>query len=107
MRRIAMRTAAQILLGLVLAATPLALWVAWSPAMLAATIAITVLCAVLLVALTEPAKHGEADAVRLSDGFLDEVQSLHPMIHHHSGRRSSRFQRAMRRLARLTPPARS
>jgi hypothetical protein len=59
------------------------------------------------VALTEPAARDAGEGVRLPEAFLDEVRGLHPMIYHHSGRRSSRFQRAMRRLARLTPPARS
>jgi hypothetical protein len=57
------------------------------------------------VLVTEPAARDAGDEVRLPEAFIDEVQGLHPMIHHHSGRRSSRFQRAMGRLARLTPPA--
>lgn len=100
------RRLAQTLLGMVLAATPVALWVAWSPALFVGTLAACVLCAALLVLLTEPAVRGAEDRVCLPEEFLDEVQGLHPMIYHHSGRRSSRFQRAMRRLARLTPPGR-
>ncbi len=101
-----LRAIAQILLGMVLAATPLALWVAWSPALFVGTLALCALSAALLVLLSEPAARDAEDGVRLPEAFLDEVQGLHPMIYHHSGRRSSRFQRAMRRLARLTPSAR-
>jgi hypothetical protein len=102
-----LRAIAQTLVGLALAATPVLLWVAWSPAMFVVTLATCLLSAALLVALTEPAARDAGEGVRLPEAFLDEVQGLHPMIYHHSGRRSSRFQRAMRRLARLTPPARS
>jgi hypothetical protein len=79
--------------------------VAWSPALFVATLATCVVSAALLVLVTEPAARDAEDAVRLPEEFLDEVQGLHPMIYHHSGRRSSRFQSAMRRLARLTLPA--
>lgn len=101
-----LRAIAQTLLGLVLAATPVVLWVAWSPALFVGTLVLCALSAALLVALTEPAARDGGDGVRLPEAFLDEVQGLHPMIYHHSGRRSSRFQRAMRRLSQLTPPAR-
>ena len=100
-----LRAIAQTLLGLVLAATPVVLWVAWTPALFVATLASCLLSAALLVVLTEPTARDAADGVRLPEAFLDEAQGLHPMIYHHSGRRSSRFQRAMGRLARLTPPA--
>lgn len=98
-----MRHIAQTLVGLVLAATPVALWIAWSPAMLAATLAVAVLGAGLYVLLTEEETEpgGTHDGARLPDTFLQEVQQLHPMIYHHSGRRSSRFQRTMRRLSAM------
>lgn len=97
-----MRHLAQTLVGLVLAATPLALWIAWSPALFVGTLVVVVLGAGLLVLLTEAQpEHGAGEGVRLSDEFLQEVQRLHPMIYHHSGRRSSRFQRTMRRLSQM------
>ena len=102
-----MRHLAQTGIGMALAATPVALWIAWSPAMLAGTLVASVLCAGLLVLITEPVAHGSEDGARLSEEFVEEAQSLHPMIHHHAGHRpSSRFQRTMRRLARLAPQAR-
>lgn len=56
-----MRHLAQTLVGMVLAATPLALWIAWSPVLLAATLVVAVLGAGLIVLLTEEeAGHGEA-----------------------------------------------
>lgn len=96
-----LRELAQTLLGLVLAVTPLAMWVAWTPALLAGVLAVALLSAGLLVLLTDalPARTPDVRA-RLSEEFLEEVQHLHPMIYHHSGRRSSRFHRTMRRLAR-------
>jgi len=97
-----MRHLAQTLVGMVLAAAPVALWIAWSPALLAGTLVVTVLGAGLLVLLTEAQPQGGVeDETRLSEEFLQEVQQLHPMIYHHSGRRSSRFQRTMRRLLQL------
>jgi hypothetical protein len=97
-----MRHFCQTVIGMVLAATPVALWVAWTPAMLAAVLAVAVLGAGLLVLITEEKAEGAAeDGARLPEAFLQEVQQLHPMIYHHSGRRSSRFQRTMRRLSAM------
>lgn len=73
-----LRAIAQTLLGLVLAATPVVLWVAWSPALFVGTFALCALSAALLVLLTEPAARDAADGARLPQ-----------------------------RLARLTPPPRS
>ncbi len=86
---------------MVLAATPLALWIAWSPALLAATLAVAVLGAGLLVLLTEKTERSGEDRACLPEAFLQEMQQLHPMVYHHSGRRSSRFRRTMRRLSRI------
>jgi hypothetical protein len=102
-----MRHFCQTVIGMVLAATPLALWIARSPTQLLATVLVAVLGAGLLVMLTDETSERAAEqGPRLPEEFLVEVQHLHPMIHHHSGRRSSRFQRTMRRLAQLTPPTR-
>ena len=102
------RAIAQTLLGAVLAATPVLLWISWSPEMLAGMLLASLVCGGLLVLVTEA--HPESvreDGLRLSAEFIEEAQTLHPMIHHHSGRRpTSRFQGTMRRLARLAPQAR-
>jgi len=97
-----MRHLSQTLVGMVLAATPVTLWIAWSPALLAGALGVALLGAGLLVLLTEAQPGtGAEDGIRLSEAFLQEVQHLHPMIYHHSGRRSSRFQRTMRRLLQM------
>jgi len=97
-----MRHLAQTLVGMVLAATPVTLWIAWSPALLAGALGVALLGAGLLVLLTEAQPEtGAEDGTRLSEEFLQELQHLHPMIYHHSGRRSSRFQRTMRRLLQM------
>ena len=93
-----LRHAAQTLLGIALAVTPVALWVAWSPAMLVGVMALSLVFAALLLLLTDAAAPGTDDRARLSDAFVEEVQKLHPMIHHHSPNRSPRFRRIMRRL---------
>jgi hypothetical protein len=95
-----MRHAAQTLLGMVLAVTPVTLWIAWSPGMLAGALALGLLCAALLVLLTESRSESTPPA-RLPEEFFEEVQQLHPMIYHHSGRQSSRFHRTMRRLSQM------
>lgn len=99
-----LRAVLQTLLGLVLAATPLVLWIAWSPAMLAGVIVVALLSAGLLLLVTEstPEARAAERTDRLPDEFFEEVQHLHPMVYHHSGRRSSRFHRSMRRLKQLT-----
>jgi len=98
------REVLQTLLGLVLAATPLLLWIAWSPAMLAGVIVVALLSAGLLLLVTEssPGARATERPAQLSDEFFEEVQQLHPMVYHHSGRRSSRFHLTMRRLKQLT-----
>ena len=107
--------AAETVLGLALAAAPVALWVAWSPQMLVAVVAVTLVCAVLLVGLHargassrasgssagEPAWRGAA----LPEGFVDEVHRLFPLTHHHAWTGTARFRRAMRRLHALVSAA--
>jgi hypothetical protein len=97
-------------LGLVLAATPLGLWIAWTETLLLSVIAVAVVCAALLVLLTdfsrsagdEPrAGDGGADQAVLPEGFVDEVHRLFPLTYHHSLSGSARFRRAMARLSGL------
>jgi hypothetical protein len=104
-----LRAIVQTVLGLALAATPVLLWVAWTPQMMLGVLACSIVCGGLLVLATEAHPQGAAEGgVRLSEAFVEEAQTLHPMIHHHAGRhQSSRFQRTMRRLARLAPPVRA
>jgi len=95
---------ATALLGIVLAATPLALWVAWSPAVLFLVLAVAIACAGLLVLLNHlggqsaPAATGR---VELPEQFVAEVHQLFPLTYHHSHRPAARFRRAMRRLGSL------
>jgi hypothetical protein len=90
-------------LGIVLATTPVLLWVAWTPELLIGVMLAAVLCAVLLVLLTEPAgDQGGSPRPMLPPEFVDEVQRLFPLTYHHSMRETPRFRRAMRKLARLS-----
>ena len=99
-----------IVLGLVLVATPLALWVAWTEAILIAVLA-TGLSAgglyCLLVRLEKPALPargqdcGRLRVEPLPDETIDELQGLHPFIHHHRASGGPKFRRAMVHLRRL------
>jgi hypothetical protein len=95
---------ATALLGVILAATPLALWVAWSPAVLFLVLAVAIGSAGLLVLLNQldgqaaPAASGR---VGLPEEFVAEVHELFPLTYHHSHRPAARFRRAMAKLSRL------
>jgi hypothetical protein len=98
------RQLGQTILGIALAVTPVALWIAWTPAMLAWVLVGSLLSAALLVMLTEASPEGSArgsDSAGIPDEFVEEVQKLFPMIYHHSGRRSARFHKTMQHLYRL------
>jgi hypothetical protein len=98
------RQLGQTLLGIALAVTPVALWVAWTPALLAWVLMGSLLSAALLVMLTEASPKGgaqEGARAGIPDEFVEEVQRLFPMIYHHSGRRSARFHKTMQHLHRL------
>lgn len=97
-------------LGLVLAATPLALWVAWTETVLLSVMAVAVICGALLVLLTDfsrravddpRAGEGREQQVVLPDEFVDEVHRLFPLTYHHSLVGNARFRRAMARLSGL------
>jgi hypothetical protein len=90
------------LLGVILALTPVALWIAWSPSLLFGVMAIALVSAVLLVLLTESSPRdqaGQDGRVTLPEGFVDEVQHLYPLIYHNSLTGSSRFRLVMKRLS--------
>ena len=96
-------------LGLVLAATPLALWIAWTPALVLWVMLAAVASAALLALLTEsapkPAPLPLPDEVkgvpRLPEEFIEEVHRLFPLTYHHSRRPASRFRETMLRLAQM------
>ena len=99
--RVAQRIATTAL-GIVLAVTPAVLWIAWTPGLVIAAMAISIVCAWLLVLLTEssPSRADiKEERVALPDGFIDEVHRLFPLTYHHSAAGPSRFRRAMARLS--------
>ena len=96
-----------IVLGLVLMATPLAIWVAWSGTMLVIVLATGAAAGVLycvLVRFEKPAAPAPGDASRrvrratLSDDAMEEVRKLHPLVHHNRRSGSPEFRGAMDRL---------
>jgi hypothetical protein len=99
---------ASTVLGVFLALTPAALWVAWNASLLLAVMAAAVVAAGLLVLLTESSPQQQADGgkVELPPEFIDEVHQLFPLTYHHSARGPSRFRRAMQRLSQELPKAR-
>jgi hypothetical protein len=89
-------------IGIVLASTPLLLWIAWTPTIVVGVMATAVLCAALLVLLTESSREQAGKArTPLSPEFIDEVQQLFPLTYHHSLHETQRFRRTMNRLSRL------
>jgi ABC-type transport system involved in cytochrome bd biosynthesis fused ATPase/permease subunit len=89
-------------LGIVLASTPLLLWIAWTATILLGVMAIAVLSAALLVLLTESSREQPGTArTPLSPEFIDEVQQLFPLTYHHSLHETQRFRRAMTQMSRL------
>ena len=99
--------AATTLLGAVLAATPVALWIAWSATVLFIVVAVAIASAGLFVWLAELAQRNArqthvADGwVVLPDEFIAEVHELFPLTYHHSMLETARFRRAMEKLSRL------
>jgi len=89
-------------LGIVLASTPVLLWIAWTPTILLGVMATAVLCAVLLVLLAEslPGQGGNFRRA-LPPEFVAEVHELFPLTYHHSLHETPRFRRAMERMSRL------
>jgi hypothetical protein len=101
---------AEAALGLVLAATPVALWIAWTETVLLSVMAVAVISGALLVLLTDfsrrPAEGtraagGVERTAVLPDEFVDEVHRLFPLTYHHSLVEKARFRRAMERLSSL------
>jgi len=97
-------------LGMVLAATPVALWIAWTAALVVWVMLVAVVSAALLVLLTEyrlrgtqnqGGPEGAGSRVILPEEFIEEVHRLFPLTYHHSRLETPRFRRAMQRLSRL------
>ena len=89
-------------LGIVLAATPLLLWIAWTPTILLGVMATAALSAALLVLLTESPPDEGCNARRaLPPEFVAEVHELFPLTYHHSLHETPRFRRAMELMSRL------
>ena len=99
--------AATTLLGAILAATPAALWISWSPTVLFIVVAVALASAGLFVLLAELAERttrqspAADDRVVLPDEFIAEVHELFPLTYHHSMLETARFRRAMEKLSRL------
>lgn len=103
-------------LGVVLAATPLALWIAWTAALIVWVMLIAMVSAALLALLTEfPCRRtqdqsgpeGTGSRVILPEEFIEEVHRLFPLTYHHSRLETPRFRRAMKRLSRLIEESKS
>ena len=100
------------LLGFMLAAVPLALWVAWSQeifwGVLAASGAFAALW-ILLVEVQGVPNEGRSPSdvvgkrAELSDEFVAEVHRIFPLNYHHSRIAKGRFRRAMEKMQTLMP----
>jgi len=97
-------------LGIVLAAVPIALWVAWSQEIFFGVLAVGGLCAALCVWLVdlrssrgEDRPHDDAvgERAELPDQFVAEIHRIFPLTYHHSRVGRERFRRAMERLRTL------
>ena len=100
----ALREIALTLLGLVVAVTPLVLWVAWSQTVFVAVLVISAGALILIFALTrrDPQAHAASGSARpvLTGDELASLSNLGPFIYHHRRDGGPHFQRHMRRLKR-------
>jgi hypothetical protein len=97
-----LRHIAEAGLGVVLATTPVLLWIAWTPTILLGVMAVSVLCAILLVLVTESSREPAGHArTPLPAEFVDEVHQLFPLTYHHSLHETPRFRHAMKRMSRM------
>jgi hypothetical protein len=97
-------------LGIVLAAVPLALWIAWTPGLLLGVLAVGGASAVLIIALVDwqriavgdwRTKRDPASRDAVSDEFVAEVQRISPLTYHHARIGKARYREAMERLRQL------
>ena len=99
--------AASTLLGVILAVTPVMLWVAWTDTVLFIVVALAIVSAGLFVSLEERL-HRPSDGpgagvgnARLPDRFVEEIHQIFPMTYHHSMRPRARFRQTMEKLSRM------
>ena len=99
-------TAGLLFLGLILMVTPLALWVAWTDAIFLIVLATGAMAGVLycvLVRFEGPADRAESEASgdvaadNLPGPMIEDLQRLHPFIHHHRPSGGPKFRTAMNR----------
>jgi len=97
-------------LGIVLAVTPVTLWIAWTATQVVGVMLVALASAVLFARLTDllrrdAPKQGERENdgrnLVLPDEFIEEVHRLFPLTYHHSRHETTRFRQAMKRLSRL------
>ena len=96
--------------GIVLAAVPLGLWIAWSPFGFLLVLAVGAVSVVLLgvlashLASCNDAPHRRQDdemKVVLPDEFVEEIHKIYPLTYHHSRIGRTRFLRTMDRLRQM------
>jgi len=105
----ALRTIGFTLLGMVVAATPLALWIAWSHTVFFGVLLIGAAAAALYCFFADVANmrpmgpHAFPDNFRkaaIPDKIVRDVQRLHPFVHHHRPAGGARFSAMMAQLKR-------
>ena len=99
--------AASTLLGVILAVTPVLLWVAWTDTVLFIVVAAAIVSAGLFVSLEERL-HRPSDgpgagvaSASLPDRFVEEIHQIFPLTYHHSMRPRARFRQTMEKLSRM------
>ena len=94
-------------LGLILMATPLALWVAWSGPILLLFLAIGLAAGVLFCVLagyerppdpSEKIRNAETHRATAANTVTEEIRGLHPFVYHNRLSGTARFRAAMARL---------
>ena len=100
-------TTSLAILGLILMATPLALWVAWSGPILLLVLAIGLAAGVLFCILvgyerppdpSESGRNAQHPHSTTADKVTEEIRGLHPFIYHNRLSATARFRAAMARL---------
>ena len=95
------------ILGLILMATPLALWVAWSGPILLLFLAIGLVAGVLFCVLvgyerppdpSEKIRNAETRRTTAAHEVGQEIRGLHPFVYHNRLSATARFRAAMARL---------
>jgi hypothetical protein len=105
-----LREIGAVALGLILAATPLAIWIAWSDTVFIAILAICVGAMVSLIALVwfdksddahRPAEERSNQGDSLDPEFIVELHRLVPFTYHHRRLGDVRIRRKMAKLRAL------